>query len=215
MNWNTVAESFISSILAAAAIATAAWAFSWLRNHRLENRLADSLSANGIGMSFNPATLTAEFSLQVHNYADATIRVRSVVFIADRFHIELRPRKDRTLFQTPLSNEILAPKFRRRLLSKGVLEDDGNPHAMLLPAKTMAIWEIDPTTLAQRKWKLEKVYMAIEYTTLFGNVALIRVEPKQQLVESIRNALEPLVNALYEKRYSDVLRLFEPPRNGG
>lgn len=213
MNWNLVLESFVSNLMAAAAIAGTAWAASWVRNHRLEQRLADSIAPNGIGMGFDPVTLAAEFTLQIHNYADATVRVRSIVFVAERFHLELRPRRDRSIYQTPLTNEVLQTKFKRKFLSKGALEEDGNTHAMLLPAKTMGVWEVDPNTLAQHKWKIVKVYMAFEYATLFGNLALIRVEPKPELVQAIRNSLEPLSSALHEKRYADALALFQPPRH--
>lgn len=211
MNWTSITESALANILAAVVIAAVAWLISWIRNHRLEKRLAESLSPNGIGTGFDPRTGIATFTLQVHNYADATIRIRSIVFIADKFHIELHPAKDHTIFQTPLSNEILAPRFSKRILSKGPLEDDGNPNAMLLPPKTMGIWEVDPQIIGNREWKIAKVYLAFEYATLFGNAALVRVEPNEQSVKSIRETFEPLSRALYSGKQADVLSLFRQP----
>ena len=76
MNWTTVSESALANILAAALIAVSAWLVSRIRNQLLEKRLALSLNPNCVGIEFNSLTKTAKFTLQVHNYADATVRVR-------------------------------------------------------------------------------------------------------------------------------------------
>lgn len=211
MNWITVSESTLANIFAAVAIAVSAWLASRIRNQILEKRLAQSLSPNGIGMEFNSLTKTAKFTLQVHNYADATIRVRSIVLIADKFHIELRRSTKHLLNQTPLTNEIVAPNFPRKIFSKGLLEEDENPHAMLLPPKTMGVWEVDPQTIGSREWKIAKVYLAFEYTTLFGNVALVRIEPNKQTLTSIRESFEPLSRALHSGNFEEMNSLFKVP----
>ena len=211
MNWITVSESTLSIIFAAFAIAVSAWFASRIRNQILEKRLAQSLSPNGIGMEFNSLTKTAKFTLQVHNYADAAIRVRSIVLIADKFHIELRRSTKHFLNQTPLTNEIVALNFSRKIFAKGFLEEDGNPHAMLLPPKTMGVWEVDPQTIGSREWKIAKVYLAFEYTTLFGNVALVRIEPNNQTLTSIRESFEPLSRALHSGNFEEMNSLFKLP----
>ena len=134
------------------------------------------------------------------------------MFIADKFHIELRRSTMHSLNQTPLTNQIVAPNFPRKIFTKGLLEEDGNPHVMLLPPKTMGVWEVDPKTIGSREWKIAKVYLAFEYTTLFGNVALVRIEPNNQTLISIRQSFEPLSRALHSGNHDEVLSLFKVPR---
>ena len=92
-----------------------------------------------------------------------------------------------------------------------MLEEDGNPHAMLLPPKTMGVWEVDPQTIGSREWKIAKVYLAFEYTTLFGNVALVRIEPNKQTLTSIRESFEPLSRALHSGNFEEMNSLFKVP----
>lgn len=211
MNLVSIAESLTASLLAAVAIAMAAWSLSWLRNWRLEGRLTNALTADGVGISYDRKSRRGSLFLQVRNEADAIIRVRSIVLIMDKFFLELHPRNNQQFSQDPLLNAMMSPTFRRRWLSKEALLEDGNAHAQLLPPLTTATWELEHASLAQRAWKLQRVHMAIEYTTLFGNVALIRVQPKAQLVAAVKKALEPLSSALHERRYDDVETMLNRP----
>lgn len=205
MNFISIAESFASTILSAAFIAAAAWVYSWVRNLQLEAKLSDALDPNGVGISFDPCTHQASFTLQIHNYANATIRVRSIVFIAEKFHVELRPAKSIDLYQTPLSNEIVRPQFKRKRLSKGSLEPDNNPHSMLLPPKTMGIWEVAPNEIGTHEWVIKDIFIVFEYATVFGNSALVRIKAKEPVLRLVKDSFEPLAKAVHNKQPFDFL----------
>ena len=139
-----ILNEFIASILAAVFIAVVAWVYSWSRNLLLERALEEAIDPNGIGTEFNLNPLHATFTLQIHNYANAYIRVRTVIFIAEKFHIELEPDSKLGLFQTPLSNEAIREKFDRKHLSGASLGLDNNPHSFLLHQKQ---WQFGASTL--------------------------------------------------------------------
>ena len=210
MNFCNVTENLVSTILSAAIIAAVAWIYSFIRNLRLEAQLSDAINPNGVDVGFDQSTYRASFTLQIHNYANATIRVRAVAFIAEKFHIELRPVRDKEIYQTPLSNEIVRPQFKRKHLSKGSLEPDNNPHSMLLPPKTMGIWEIAPDTIGTHEWVIKDIFIVFEYATVFGNSALVRIKAKEPTLSLVKKNFEPLAKAVHNKQPYD---LFPERRN--
>jgi hypothetical protein len=123
----------------------------------------------------------------------------------DRAHLELTPAQGRPIYQTPLSNEITRPKFRRKHLSKGPLEPDNNPNSMLLPPKTMGIWEIRTETFTSREWIVENVYVVFEYATIFGNGALVRMKVADPVLRLIKENFEPLARAVHREEPFDVM----------
>jgi hypothetical protein len=204
MNTYSIAENFIATILSAALIGVVAWVYSLLRNLRFERQLTEAISPNGVGVGFDPSTYRGSFNLQIHNYANATIRVRSIVFIADTFHVELRPAEGKPIYQTPLSNEIVRPKFKRQHLSKGSLEPDNNPHSMLLPPKTMGIWEVPPGDIGTREWVVKDIFMVFEYATVFGNSALVRIKASESTLRLVKENFERLSKAVHHKQPFDI-----------
>lgn len=200
MNYLSVAESVSAAVLSAVLLGTMAWLLSWVRNDRLERKLKEAISPNGIGIDFDESAYRGTFTLQIHNYATATIRVRAIVLMADKFHVELRPSPDKPIYQTPLSNEIVRPTFKRRHLSRSTIEPDNNLNAMLLPPKTMGIWEVPWDVVASREWKVHDVYMVFEYPTLFGNTALVRMRAADSILKMVKENFELLSSAAHNRR---------------
>lgn len=200
LSLNNLVEGFMYTVLSAGFVALVAWLYSWIRNCRLETSLSKAVSSNGVGVGFDPSTCEGSFNIQIHNYSTSTIRVRSLVMVADKFHIELQPSLERTIYQTPLSNEIVRPKFARQYLSMGSLAPDNNPHAMLLPPKTMGVWEALPQVIGTREWVIEKIYMVVEYATVFGNSALVRIQLDGATLQAVKESFEPLAKAVHNKQ---------------
>jgi len=200
MNYQSITENVVAAVLAAILLGVMAWLLSWIRNLLLERKLKEAITPSGIGVSFDERTRQASFTLQIHNYATATIRVRAIVLIADKFHVELRPAQGRLIYQTPLSNEIVRQTFKRKHLSRGSIEPDNNPNSMLLPPKTMGIWEAWPNDIASREWIIKDVYMVFEYATLFGNSALVRMRVSDATLRLIKENFGPLSRALRNKQ---------------
>jgi len=210
LSLNNLVEGCIYTIISAGFIAIMVWIYSWIRNRRLESSLAKAINPNGIGVNFDPETCKGSFSLQIHNYSTSAIRVRAVVMLADKFHVELRPAVNKSIYQTPMSNEAVRKKFRRQHLSKNVLLPDDNPHAMLLPSKTMGVWEVDSDVIGSREWVINRVYMVVEYATVFGNAALVRIKFDEGSLKMIKDSFEILAKAIYYKQPSDLIHRFSP-----
>ncbi|MGH8428342.1 MAG: hypothetical protein ACRES7_10250 [Gammaproteobacteria bacterium] len=203
MEVTKILEGMIASLLAAGVIAGVAWLYSWCRNMLLERALKQAINPNGVGVEFRLHPLHAEFTLQIHNYANATIRVRTVIFVSEHWHIVLDPDPQKRLFQTPLNNEATRKKFKRKRLSRGLLEPDNNPHSILLPSKTMAVWRVNPQTIGQREWVINDVFVVFEYATLFGNAAMIRVKVGENPLKLIKHNFERLSRAAHLKKPFD------------
>lgn len=197
MKCDAIAENFLASIFAAAVIALMAFLFSWLRNFFLERQLQNLINTNGVGIEFSLSPLVAKFNLQIHNYADAAIRVRTVVLVCKEFFVELSPTHN--ILQTPLSNEVVRPVFSRKLMPKDILSPDNNPHAVLLPAKTMSFWTADTPKVSDREWIVESVFMVCEYATIFGHVAMVRIEIKGAAFDLIKKEFESLACAAFRR----------------
>ena len=199
MNLPQYISDILSSLSAAAIIAAVAWLYSRIRNFRLERSLKSAISPNGVGIEYSLAPLSAEFTIQIHNYTSSYIRVRSVVLVAEKWHMELSPKENQKLFQTPLSNEILRPKFRRTYITRGSIEDDNNPNSQILPPKTMGIWRLWSGAIGQHDWKLTHGFVVFEYGTIFGNAAMIRMKIPDSSFKLIKKCFEEL-NTCYRER---------------
>ena len=210
MDFSTYLSDVLSALSVAAVITLVAWGYSWGRNLKLERSLKDAISPNGVGVSYSLLPLSAEFTVQIHNYTGAYIRVRSVVLMAEQWHIELIPSKKHDIFQTPLSNEVARPKFGRTFISKGTLEEDNNPHSKVLPPKTMGMWEVQPGSIGQHDWKLVRGFVVFEYPTIFGNAAMVRMEIPESSFKLIRETFEELNTCFRERR-----PLPDPSRRAG
>lgn len=214
MNNQSIVENVLAALISAGILWAVALIWLWIRNLRLEAKLADAIDPNGVGIGFDPRTFQGSFNLQIHNYANAAIRVRGIVFIADKAHVELRPAVGKGLYQTPLTNEIVRPCFKRAHLS-GSLEPDNNPHAMLLPSKTMGIWEVAPETIGSREWIVNEIYLVFEYATVFGNTALVRIKAKERTVRLVKESFEDLAKAVHNKRPFDMMAGLKKPKAHG
>ena len=204
MKYLSIVENILAALISALAIAFIVWIYSWVRNILLESKLKDSINPNGVGIEYDQGNNRGTFNIQIHNYSNATIRVRAIVLMADKFHVELKP-SDKPIHQTPLSNEIVRPKFKRRHLSKETLGPDNNPNSMLLPPKTMGIWEIKSETISSREWIVENVFMVFEYATIFGNSALVRIEVPEPTLRLVKENFEPLFRAIHRQEPFDIL----------
>jgi len=200
MSFSSFIPDALAALTAAGVIALSAWLYSWLRNLNLEKGLKRAISPNGVGVNYSLEPLEAEFTIQIHNYTNAYIRVRSVLLVAEKWSIELSPSKKHEIFQTPLSNEVMRPKFRRTFLYAGAIDEDNNPHSRILPPKTMSIWEVWPDAIGQHDWNLRHGYIVFEYPTLFGNTAMVRMEIPEVHFKLIKESFEELNTCFRERR---------------
>jgi hypothetical protein len=207
-------EDFITAIITAAFIAATAWVYSWVRNLFLEKSLKGAINQGGVGIGFDHQTNKCSFTLQIQNNSNATIRVRAIIFMADKFHVELHPSHDKPLFQTPLTNEVVQSVFKRKHLLKGSLEPDDNPHAMLLPPKTGGWWDVAPDTIGSREWIIEEIYMVFEYATVFGNSALVRIKAPESTLKMVKENFERLSVSAHRKMPFDFFHGMRPKPHG-
>jgi hypothetical protein len=192
-------ESFLSSLFVAALIALIVWIASWIRNVRLEKGLKRGISPNGIGVGYNTGTKEGFFDIQINNLSNVTIRVRKVVLVAaeEQGHVELEYAKEKGIYQTPLLNQILQPGFKRTHLAKGFTDTAETRDYVKLPPNTMAIWQIGPKRLRDKKWFARDIIVAVEYPTIFGNTALIKFKVSDDFLKRARACLNDVIKSVH------------------
>lgn len=183
-----VAEGALANLIAASILALVAWFFSLLRNSRLERKLEEGISPNGIGTGYDPISREGSFSLQIHNYSHVSVRVHQVILLAaeGQAHIQMEYDRERGVYQTPLLNEVLQPDFSKKHLAKGFSDNEYDGIYINMPPKTMGIWHVNPKRLGERKWFIREVFFVIEYPTIFGNSALVKLQANEDTLKSIR-----------------------------
>lgn len=214
MNYLSIAENVTAAVFSAVLVAASVWMYSWLRNLILERQLVDAINPGGVGVGFDQKTHKGSFTLQVQNCSNATIRVREIVLMADMFYVSLRPSRDKPLNQTPLTNELVRPIFKRKHLSQGSLEPDNNPDAMLLPPKTSGWWDAWPEDIGAREWIVKDIFMVFEYATIFGNSALVRIRAPASTLSLVKTNFEPLSKAVHNRQSFDFFHGIKGVRNG-
>jgi hypothetical protein len=188
----------LQGLFVAAILAGVAWIYSWLRNGRLETQLKELISANGVGMKYSQDHMLCIFSVQVHNYSNATIRVRSVLLVGKpgQISLELNLDRDHPINQVPLSNEIRSGKVSRQSLFKNTLEEDQNPNAVLLPPKTMVSFSSQVYSYVNLPLEIQDVWVVYEYSSIFGGVELVKQSVDKRTRELAAKCFADLLGAM-------------------
>ncbi|WP_143704008.1 MULTISPECIES: hypothetical protein [Luteimonas] len=189
------------SLVAAAVLGAIAWIYSWLRNKRLERQLAQLINANGVGVTYSQDQMQCNFSVQIDNYSNATIRVRSVLLVGEPGQISLELYRDTTtpINQTPLSNEIRNRNVSRQSLFKNTLEEDSNPNSVLLPPKTTTTFGSPVYSYVNLPLNIKDVWVVYEYSTIFGSVELVTQVATDSTRKLISDCFTDLLSAMRER----------------
>lgn len=201
MDTSSLSTGVLENLTAAAILAAAAWLYSWLRNERLEKQLSQLINANGVGVVYSQDHMQCKFSVQINNYSNATIRVRSVLLVGEtgQISLELNRDADHPINQTPLSNEIRNNKISRHSLFKNTLEEDSNPHSVILPPKTMTTFSSSVYSYVKLPLSVKDVWVVYEYSTIFGNVELVKQSASESTRKLITDCFNQLLSAMRDR----------------
>jgi len=100
--------------------------------------------------------------------------------------------------QTPLINEIFAPEFKKTHLAKGFSDNEATVEYIKLPPKTMGVWNIDSEIIGKKNWYFRDIIIVLEYPTIFGNSALIKISANKKILEIARDNLSKVSKCVRE-----------------
>lgn len=195
-----ILEGTLANLFAATIVALSAWLFSLYRNSRLEKRLEEGISPNGVGIGYDPAKGEGSFNIQIHNYSHVQIRVRELILLAaeGQAYIQMKYDSEYGIQQTPLLNKIFLPDFKKMHFSKGSPESDSIDGGATLPPLTMGLWRVEPKKLGERKWFIRDVMVIVEYSTIFGNTSVVKLGVKEETLKLVREQFHEVSKCVRE-----------------
>lgn len=192
--------------LAAAIIFTGlAWGLSFFRNRILENKLSASVSPSGIGMGFSPEHLkdgqkipaTGSFNISIKNLTNVQVRVRKVILnrLGESGRYELTFDHRLGVKQGPLSERLMKDGDFETHYYKG-FSDSSPDDFIVLPPLTVGTWEIKDFNISDKRKFFDRLFIVLEYPTLFGNNALVTLKADDKFVERAQESLIEVMRAI-------------------
>lgn len=166
----TLLVNVISGIIVAGLIALVALLYNWQRNKRLEAKISEGVNAHGFGHD------QKDFHIIFENKTPVSIRVRTILLMdSDIGFLELKYR--RPVSQASLINAIVYACDTTKIEVKAHFPTDANHiDAKLMPPFTGGVWGVEIARLYERDWKINKCLVVVEYPTIFGGSAFLRIE---------------------------------------
>lgn len=157
-----------AGLLTAVLLAGTALGLNARRNSRLERILKDGLSRHGVGR--NPE----DFHVIFENKCPVSVRVRTIVIVGEHQIAELRYR--RPVSQATLFNALGQDRSPPRISIRAHFpaKPDHDDIQVLLPYSG-GLWGITIHELRQRALDVTDCWTIVEYPTIFGGSALLRI----------------------------------------
>ncbi|OGB23370.1 MAG: hypothetical protein A3I66_01515 [Burkholderiales bacterium RIFCSPLOWO2_02_FULL_57_36] len=175
--------AFLGNLVSAAVIALVAYRFNSKRNGELEAMINDGVSSHGMGYN------KVDFHIIFENKTPVPLRVRTIALMDRRVgHLELNFR--RPVSQASLFNALIHKKDVPKIPIWAHLpfsSDDSDTH--VLQAYTGGIWGVQKKEILENEWDIEKCWVVVEYPTLFGGSALLKVQFSQSATELVKSML--------------------------
>lgn len=178
------------SLVAASLIALMAFAFNCWRNYKLETLLKVGISEHGMGYNQD------DFHVIFENKTAVSIRVRAILLVDKHVgFLELKFR--RPVSQASLLN-VLAQRTGPEKISIRAHFPFSSEHsdAHLLLPYTGGVWGALKTEIHSRKWDIEKCWVIVEYPTLFGGSALLKVDFSDAATNLVRKVLSEITKTI-------------------
>lgn len=182
----TIIINVVSGALVAGLITLAALLYNSRRNTRLEAIISAGVNAHGFGHN------EQDFHIIFENKSPVSIRVRTILLMDSHIgFLELKYR--RPVSQASLINAIVhAPDTTKIMVKAHFPTDAEHEDAKLLPPYTGGVWGVEIKRLHERDWNINKCLVVVEYPTIFGGSAFLRIEFDSSNTNQIINMIEEL-----------------------
>jgi len=184
--WQTILTNVLSGIITAVAIWFVALLWNWRRNTRLEKIISNGVNSHGIGYN------EEDFHIIFENKAPVSIRVRTILLMDSNIgFLELKYR--RPVSQASLINAIVYGNDQTKIEVQAHFPTNADHEdAKLMPPYTGGVWGVEKSRLSERNWEINKCLVVVEYPTIFGGSAFMRIEFKKSNTNQIVKMLEEL-----------------------
>jgi hypothetical protein len=165
-----VISGTVSGIVSGVLLALVLLAFNYARNRLLERKLRRGFARCGTGLG------DGFMSLIVENRLSIAVRVRTVILAGVKGQGRMDLGYMRPIAQAALFNALGQDSSPNRIRVGAHFSTDTNPEAGVeLAGFSGGIWGVPYHEVRRQAWSIEDAWMILEYPTLLGGSAFIRV----------------------------------------
>ncbi|MFC1626426.1 hypothetical protein ACFL19_01845 [Pseudomonadota bacterium] len=182
----TILTNVLSGIITAGAIWLLALLWNRQRNKRLEKIISDGVNSHGIGYN------QEDFHIIFENKTPVSIRVRTILLMDSHIgFLELKYR--RPVSQASLINAIVYADDQAKIDVQAHFPTNADHEdAKLMPPYTGGVWGVEKSQLFERAWEINKCLVIVEYPTILGGSAFMRIEFNESNTNQIVKMIEDL-----------------------
>ncbi len=183
-DWCPIYENTLANVLAAVIGGGAVFVWNRYRNVRLEGTLRTAFVQHGIAM-------TAQgFGIAVHNRTPVTILVRKITVWGGEEQGSIKLNYEGPTGEVGLEHEGDGRTLPRVLFWSTLDNYDEDRGFVIMPPHTGGTWVIRHELLTRPSWFFTRCVMILEYPTMFGGRALLRVEANEDYMRDFRQLAE-------------------------
>jgi hypothetical protein len=194
--YGEIISGTVSGVVSGALLAGTLVLFNWVRNRILESKLRRGFARCGIGLG------DGTFTLIIENRLPIEARIRAVVLVGKKGQGYLDLKYMRPVSQAALLNALGQDSSPERIIAGAHFSGEGGGEAGVgLAGFSGGVWGVSHTNkdFSQQLWVIEDGWIVLEYPTLFGGSAFIRVHFDPPTLELIRKNIAEVSAYLVER----------------
>lgn len=181
---NDVISGIVSGIASGILLALVLFASNAARNRLLERKLRRGFARCGVGIGDGFMTLIVE------NHLPIAVRVRSVFLVGAKGQGGMELKYMRPVSHAALFNALGQASSPKRIPVDAHFsgEPDGES-GIALAGFSGGLWGVASKEVLREAWSIEEAWMVLEYPTLLGGSAFIRVHLDPPTLGLVRGAI--------------------------
>ena len=182
--WGQIISGTVSGVVSGVLLAGTLFMLNWTRNRILESKLRRGFGRCGVGLH------DGMFSLIVENRVPIEVRIRTIVLVGRQGHWQLHLKYWRAGAQAALLNALGHEKSPERIVAGAHFTTETHDDiAVSLAGFAGGLWGVSYEELLRYSWDVETGWMVIEYPTLFGGSAFLRVQLDPATVSCVQESV--------------------------
>lgn len=179
-----VLSGTVSGIASGAFLALSLFVANAIRNRRLESKLRRGFARCGTGVGDGYLTLIVE------NRVPLAVRVRTIYLAGAQGQGGMQLQFMRSVSNAALFNALGHPSRPEKIdVSSHFAAEAEGESGVTLAGFSGGLWGIGYASVLRKPWSIQDGWMILEYPTLLGRTAFMRVHLDQPTLGLVRNAV--------------------------
>ncbi len=189
MSWSVFSQDAlsetVSGVLSGALLALAIFLFNWGRNKNLESKLRKGFGRCGVGIG------DGTLSLIIENRLPVEVRVRAVVLVGEKGQGYLGLEYVHPISEAALLNALGQSSSPNRIFAGAHFPSEPTSEAgVSLAGFSGGLWTARRIEIQNKSWEIQNGWIALEYPTIFGGSAFLRVHLDPTTLELVRTNIK-------------------------